>query len=396
MVNLTNLLNTNTLDDFVGQSHIIGIDKPLYKLIEKKEIPHLFFYGKPGTGKTTLAKIIAKRINTDFYQFNATTLKIDDLRVVFKRYENALLRPLIFIDEVHRLSKNQQEVLLPIMEEYKIIIIGASTENPYHTLTNAIRSRSFLFEFLPHTKVDLELLLNKALKLLGDATISKKAIEYLLQSSLGDARAMLNLLDFAYKVNINISIEILKDLRQTSLKDGISSKDNHYDLASAMIKSIRGSDIDATLYYLARLIDGGENIDFITRRLVISASEDIGNANPNALNLAVSTQISAKQIGYPEARIILAQCAVYLASSPKSNSSYLAINKALQEIENGNIMAIPNHIKDNATSYKYPHDFGGWCSQKYLEKEIQYYKTKQIGFEKTLNEWVNKIKSIHK
>ncbi len=396
MVNLTNLLNTNTLDDFVGQSHIIGIDKPLYKLIEKKEIPHLFFYGKPGTGKTTLAKIIAKRINTDFYQFNATTLKIDDLRVVFKRYENALLRPLIFIDEVHRLSKNQQEVLLPIMEEYKIIIIGASTENPYHTLTNAIRSRSFLFEFLPHSKEDLKILLHKALTLLEDVNMDEDATEYLLQSSIGDARAMLNLLDFAYKVNINISIEILKDLRQTSLKDGISSKDSHYDLASAMIKSIRGSDIDATLYYLARLIDGGENIDFITRRLVISASEDIGNANPNALNLAVSTQISAKQIGYPEARIILAQCAVYLASSPKSNSSYLAINQALQEIENGNIMAIPNHIKDNALGYKYPHDFGGWCSQKYLEKEIQYYKTKQIGFEKTLDEWVNKIKSIHK
>ncbi len=395
MVNLTNLLDAKTLDDFVGQSHIIGINKPLYKLIEKKELPHLFFYGKPGTGKTTLAKIIAKLINTDFYQFNATTLKVDDLRVVFKRYENSLIKPLIFIDEVHRLSKNQQEVLLPIMEEYKIIIIGASTENPYHTLTSAIRSRGFLFEFLPHSKEDLKILLNKALKLLDDVNINEEAINYLIQSSIGDARALLNLLDFAYKVDKNISLELLKDLRQTSLKDGMSSKDSHYDLASAMIKSIRGSDIDASIYYLARLIDGGENIDFITRRLVISASEDIGNANPNALNLAVSTQISAKQIGYPEARIILAQCVVYLASSPKSNSSYMAINKALQEIQNGNIMEIPKNIKDNAIGYKYPHDYNGWCQQKYLEKDTIYYKTNQIGFEKTLFEWVNKIKSIH-
>ncbi len=396
MVNLTNLLEAKSLDDFIGQSHIIGKNKPLYKLIEKKEIPHLFFYGKPGTGKTTLAKIIAKLINTNFYHFNATTLKVDDLRIVFKRYENTLIKPLIFIDEVHRLSKNQQEVLLPIMEEYKIIIIGASTENPYHYLTSAIRSRSFLFEFLPHSKEDLKILLNKAFKLLEDVHMDEDAYEYLLQSSIGDARAMLNLLDFAYKVNKNISLETLKDLRQTNLKDGMSSKDSHYDLTSAMIKSIRGSDIDASIYYLARLIDGGENIDFITRRLVISASEDIGNANPNALNLAVNTQISAKQIGYPEARIILAQCVVYLASSPKSNSSYLAINKALQEIKNGNIMAIPDQIKDNALGYKYPHDFGGWCLQGYLEKEIKYYKTKQIGFEKTLNEWIYKIKSINK
>ncbi len=394
MVNLTNLLNPKTLDDFIGQSHIIGKDKPLYKLLEKKEIPHLFFYGKPGTGKTTLAKIIAKHINTDFYHFNATTLKVDDLRVVFKRYENTLIKPLIFIDEVHRLSKNQQEVLLPVMEDYNVIIIGASTENPYHTLTSAIRSRSFLFKFLPHSKQDLTILLNKALKLLSDVLIDEDAKEYLLVSSIGDARAMLNLLDFAYKVDTNISPETLKNLRQTSLKDGMSSKDSHYDLASAMIKSIRGSDIDAALYYLARLIDGGENIDFITRRLVISASEDIGNANPNALNLAVSTQISSKQIGYPEARIILAQCVVYLASSPKSNSSYLAINHALQDIQNGKILSIPQNIRDHAVGYKYPHDYNGWCPQQYITENLKYYNTHQIGFEKTLFEWINKIKLV--
>ena len=395
MVNLTSLLQAKNLKEFVGQNHIIGKDKPLYKLIEQKEIPHLFFFGKPGTGKTTLAKIISKEINTDFYHFNATTLKVDELRTVFKRYENTLIKPLVFIDEVHRLSKNQQEVLLPIMEDYQITIIGASTENPYHSLTSAIRSRSFLFEFLSHTKDDLLQLIERALLILPSLKINQEAKEFLISSSFGDARAMLNLLDFSYKADSHITLEVLKDLRQINLKDGVSSKDTHYDLASAMIKSIRGSDIDASIYYLARLIDGGENIDFITRRLVISASEDIGNANPNALNLAVSTQISANKIGLPEARIILAQCVVYLASSPKSNSSYLAINKALQDISNGHIMQIPEHIKDNAVGYIYPHNFGGWCDQKYLEKSVKYYESSMIGFEKTLDEWVDKITSTN-
>lgn len=393
MANLTSLLKAKYLKEFIGQKHIIAPDKSLYKLIVKKEIPHLFFYGKPGTGKTTLAKIISNELNYDFYEFNATTLKIDDLRIVFKRYKDSLIKPIIFIDEVHRLSKNQQEVLLPIMEEYQIIIIGASTESPYNSLTSAIRSRSFLFEFLPHTKEDLSVLLEKALKLIDDAKIEEDGKIYLIKSSMGDARAMLNLLDFSYKIDKNITLESLKDLRQLTLKDGISSKDSHYDLASAMIKSIRGSDIDASIYYLAKLIDGGENIDFITRRLVVSASEDIGNANPNALNLAVSTMQSAKQIGYPEARIILAQCVVYLASSPKSNSSYLAINKALDDISSGSSLPIPVNIKDHAFGYLYPHDFGGWCAQKYLEMPKKYYESKQIGFEKTLFEWNEKIKS---
>jgi putative ATPase len=393
MIDLSNQLRPTTLESFVGQSHIIGKDKALYKLLIKKEIPHLFFYGKPGTGKTTLAKIIAKHINSDYYYFNATTIKIDELRKVFDKYKNSLIKPIVFIDEVHRLSKNQQEVLLPIMESYQAIIIGASTENPFFTLTSAIRSRSFLYEFKPLTNIELDGIIQTALNN-SDITLSKEAREYLIASSSGDARAMLNLLNFASKIENNISFETLKELRSNVIGDGVSSSNSHYDLASAMIKSLRGSDVDAALYYLGRLINGGESVDFITRRMVIFASEDIGNANPNALNLAVSTMQACNKIGYPEARIILGQCAIYLASCPKSNSAYNAINKALADIKDGRILEIPKHIDSFHKGYKYPHDFGGWVEQEYLNEPVNYYSSSNIAYEKTLNEWLKKIKGI--
>lgn len=391
MSNLATLLRPTSLENFVGQSHIIGPNKALYQLIQKKEIPHLFFYGKPGTGKTTLAKIIAKTIGTDYFYFNATTIKVEDLRTVFKRYTNSLIKPLIFIDEVHRLSKNQQEVLLPIMENYEAIIIGASTENPFFTLTNAIRSRSFTYEFKSLSTDELQKVLEQALGII-EVELSFEAREYLLNSSSGDARALLNLLDFAAKVSKNITLELLLELRSKSVGDGVSSSDSHYNLASAMIKSLRGSDVNAALYYVGRLIEGGESVEFITRRLVIFASEDIGNANPNALNLAVSTMLATSKIGYPESRILLGQCVVYLASCPKSNASYQAINQVLDSIQNGKILEIPEHLKDSALNYKYPHDFGGYVKQEYLKENIGYYKSHGIGFEKTLNEWLEKIK----
>ena len=392
MIDLANKYRPTSLDSFVGQSHIISKDKALYKLIKQKDIPHLFFYGKPGTGKTTLAKIIAREISSDYHYFNATTFKIEDLRKVFDRYKNSFIKPLIFIDEVHRLSKNQQEVLLPIMENYDATIIGASTENPFFTLTSAIRSRSFLYEFLPFSYDEMEKILNIVLKDI-DITLSNEAKDYLIYSSSGDARAMLTLLNFSYKVNQEISLNSLKELRANVIGDGVSSSSSHYDLASAMIKSLRGSNVDAALYYMARLIDGGESVDFITRRFVIFASEDIGNANPNALNLASSTMQACNKIGYPESRIILAQCAIYLASSPKSNSAYKAINKALEQIKNGKIIDIPKHLDSQHIGYLYPHDFGGYVEQEYLKEDLKLYNSLDIGFEKTLSEWIKKIKN---
>jgi putative ATPase len=392
-MNLANALRPKTLDEFVGQSHILSQDKALYKLIVKGDIPHLFFYGAPGTGKTTLAKIIAKTSSFDFYYFNATSVKIDELRVVFKKHNNTLIKPLIFIDEVHRLSKTQQEVLLPVMEDCSVVIIGASSENPFFTLTNAIRSRSFLYELKPLKKQELKKILKTATKYL-DIALDIKSEKYLINIATGDSRAMLNLLDFAFKIDKKITIKTLKQLRNTSISNGANSKEKHYDTISALIKSLRGSDIDSSIYYLALLLDGGESIDFIARRLVIFSSEDIGNANPNALNLATNCMIAVNKIGFFESRIILSQCVIYLASSPKSNSCYKAINKALSQIKNGKILPIPSYLKSGAKNYKNPHNFGGWCDQNYINENLGLYNSNKIGFEKTLDEWINKIKRI--
>lgn len=390
MVNLALKYRPKTLDEFIGQPHLLSKNAVLRKLIEGDALPHTFFYGPPGCGKTTLARIIAALLDRPFYEMNATTLKIEDLRKIFKTYTNALQKPLVFIDEVHRLSKNQQEVLLPFMENQSALIIGASTENPYYSLTAAMRSRSHLFELESISEETMSAYLDHILHA-EDIKIENDAKDYLVFSSGGDVRALLNLLESASHIESPVTLKSLKQIRPHAMQAGSSESESHYELTSAMIKSIRGSDIDAGIYYLARLIEGGEPAEFIARRLAILASEDIGNANPHALNLASSTLNIVKHIGYPEARISLSQLVIYLASSPKSNSAYLAINHAQKAIKEGKIYPIPPHIKTHAKDYQYPHDYDGWVPQDYLDTSLAFYDTKQIGFEKTLWQWHEKI-----
>lgn len=395
MPDFTQVLRPKTFDEIIGQEHLVQQGAPLRTLCEKANLGHSFIYGPAGCGKTSLARVIAQTMSLPFYEFNATSLKIDQLRKIFEQYKNALQKPLIFIDEVHRLAKNQQEVLLPVMENNTILLIGASTENPFYSLTSAIRSRSMLFEIKYISHEALHKLLTKVLQSY-ELSLEDDAREYLVASSGGDARAMLKLLEFASNLHNTITLEMLQSLRPNALSAGSSEAGVHYDLASALIKSIRGSDADAAIYYLARLIDGGESADFIARRLVILASEDIGNANPQALTLTTSALTSVSKIGYPEARIILAQAVIYLCASPKSNSAYIAINSALQAVNRGVMLPIPKNIQHNKENYLYPHDFGGYVEQQYLEKPLKFVEFKEIGYEKKMKEWIESIRGIQK
>ncbi|MDR1911105.1 MAG: replication-associated recombination protein A [Helicobacteraceae bacterium] len=405
MGDLTQLLRPTELSQILGQPRLLGENGALKKLIESNALFHGFFFGPPGTGKTTLARIIANTSGRICYELNATSLKVEELRAIFESAKGALSKPLIFIDEVHRLSKNQQEVLLPVMERSDAMIVGASTENPFFSLTAAIRSRSLLFEFAPLSRADLEILLDRAERL-ENKSLSQQTREYLIASSGGDARAALKLLEFGWIVaqNAPLSVETLKTIRQSALNDGASEDETHYNLASALIKSLRGSDPDAAIYYLARLIAGGEEPRFIARRMLIFASEDIGNANPNALILAHACFESVASIGMPESRIILSQTAIYLACSPKSNTAIVAIDRALEAIANGLILEVPDFLKDahyegakklgRGLTYKYPHDFGGYVKQAYTQESVSFVDLKPIGYEKTIAEWLEKLRSL--
>ncbi len=397
-MNLAQKYRPKTIDEIAGQEDLVGVNGVIREFLERKNIPHMFFWGTPGSGKTSLARVIAGTLELDFFEKNATSIKVEELRSIFNAYKNTLTKPLIFIDEVHRLSKTQQEVLLPVMEANGAIIIGASTENPFFALTDAVRSRGFLFEFKPLSHADLRRFLERVAKQEG-LKIAPEAVEFITSSSGGDVRAMLNTLEFSARGGA-VDLQTAQRLRQSAQNTGASGGDTHYNLTSALIKSMRGSDENAAIYYLARLLSGGEDPRFIARRLVIFASEDIGNANPNALNLATSCFSATATIGMPEVRIILAQTVIYLSLSPKSNAAYAAIDKALDLINKGELQAIPSHLKDAHYSgakelgvggYLYPHDFGGWVKQRYLEKPLDLVSLKGAGFEQTLLQWKEKI-----
>ena len=389
-MNLARKYRPQVLKDVLSQEHLLGESGLFTNFLKNGYFPNALLFGSPGCGKTTISRLIAKELGRDFYEFNATSIKVDELRKTISSYRGQFTQPLIFIDEIHRLSKNQQEVLLPFMENGNCIIIGASTQNPYYALTSAFRSRSHLFELNPINDKDLTNLIQDIATKEG-FELSNEALNFIVSSSSGDARGAINLLESASYVNKNIELATLKQIRPHALQGGSSEGDSHYELTSAMIKSIRGSNIDAGLYYLARLIEGGEPPEFLARRLAILASEDIGNANPNALNLASSTLNIVLHIGYPEARIPLAQLVIYLASSPKSNTAYSAMNSAQKAIKDGLILSVPSNIKTHAKDYIYPHDFGGYVEQKYLEKDVSFYQSQGAGFEAKLNEWIKKI-----
>jgi putative ATPase len=410
-------LKPDSLENFYGQEHLLAKGKILRKLIEQDQIKSLILFGPPGTGKSLLAHIIAKKTNSIFRQINAVISNVTELREIIKEAQHNLKfnnkKTIIFIDEIHRFNKAQQDALLPSVESGEIILIGATTQNPFFYIIPALQSRSHIFEFKPLDKKALNSILDYALsdKIKGvgnlNIKISEKAREKLIEKSAGDARKLLNLLEMSILIAQNEKIEITEEIIEEVLKSEYflydKKGDYHYDIISAFIKSLRGSDPDAAVYYLARMIDGGEDPRFIARRMVIFASEDIGNAYPLALPIAQACFNAIEHIGMPEGRIILAQTATLLASLPKSNASYLAIEEALADISKGKIEEVPVHLKDShykgaeklkhGVDYKYPHQFEKhWVEQIYKVSNKKYYKPTDMGFEKKLKEFLESLK----
>jgi putative ATPase len=392
-------------DDFLGQQHLLAGNKPLRRLIEEDKIVSVIFYGPPGTGKTALAHIIAQKTKARFIAINAVTAGIKDIReaVESSRDERAIL----FVDEIHRFNKTQQDALLPHVEQGEVVLIGASTQNPFFSLVPALSSRSLIFAFKPIPEEDLKKLISRALtekRGLGEYTVGlqSEAADYIAAISEGDARKTLNILELAFLSSFEsttgraaITLEQVKEVTQN--RSIYYDEDDHYNTISAFIKSMRGSDPDATVYWMAKMLESGEDPLFIARRIVICAAEDVGNADPQALTVAVSALHAFEKIGLPEGRIPLAMAALYIATAPKSNASYRAIDKALDAVRKEPLQEVPDHLKDasykNAgklgagIGYRYPHDYAHhYVRQSYMHEPKTFYTPSSEGFEKILQE----------
>ena len=416
-------MRPESLEEFVGQEHIIGKGKLLYRAIKADQLNSVIFYGPPGTGKTTLAKIIAKTTKRVFVQLNATTSGIKEIKDVVSeaKTRNGMTggKTILFIDEIHRFNKTQQDALLPHVEDGTIVLIGATTENPYFEVNKALVSRSIIFELKQLESKDIEKLIKRAVtdseKGYGyfDIDLKEDALKFLADMANGDARAALNAVELAVLTTdknkdgkIVISMDVAQECIQKRALNYEKDGDNHYDTISAFIKSMRGSDPDAALYYLAKMIYAGEDPNFIARRIVICASEDVGNADPHALQVAVSAAEAVNFIGMPESRIILAQAVTYISCAPKSNASYMGIDMALSDVRNIKIKSVPNHLKDahysgakelnHGVGYKYAHDYEGhYVKQQYLPDELagrRYYEPSDNGVEKKIKESLKRLR----
>ena len=420
---LASRIRPTHLDEVVGQQHIIGKDKLLYRAIKADKLSSIIFYGPPGTGKTTLAKVIANTTSADFEQINATIAGKKDMEQIVEKAKNNLgmygKKTILFVDEIHRFNKGQQDYLLPFVEDGTLILIGATTENPYFEVNGALISRSSVFELQPLSVEDIKTLLKRAVydveKGMGSyrAEIDEDALEFLADIAGGDARNALNAIELGVLTTersadgkIHITLDVAQECIQKRVVRYDKTGDNHYDTISAFIKSMRGSDPDAAVYYLAKMLYAGEDIKFIARRMMICASEDVGNADPNALVVAVSASQAVERVGMPEAQIILSQAATYIASAPKSNAACNAIFSAMDNVRRVKT-TVPVHLQDahykgsaklgHGIGYKYAHDYPEhYVKQQYLPDEIReerFYEPSENGQEKVIKERLERLRN---
>lgn len=417
-------LRPRTLEEVVGQQHIVGKDKLLYRAIKADKLSSIIFYGPPGTGKTTLAKVIANTTSADFCQINATVAGKKEMEDVVERAKNNLgmygKKTILFVDEIHRFNKGQQDYLLPFVEDGTIVLVGATTENPYFEVNGALISRSIIFELKPLSKEDIKEILKRAVydkeRGMGSykADIDDEALEFLADIANGDARSALNAIELGILTTdrsddglIHIDLKIAEQCIQKRAVRYDKTGDNHYDTISAFIKSMRGSDPDAVSYYMAKMLYAGEDIKFIARRIMICASEDVGNADPYALVVATNAALAVERIGMPEARIILSQAALYVACAPKSNSCYMAVDKAMELVKTTKTAPVPAHLQDahyksasklgHGIGYKYAHDYPNhYVKQQYLPdglEDVKFYEPTDNGYEKQIKTHLKKINS---